>query len=128
MTKAGKKTQKEIRVASRNGNARNKMKTYRVNVREVWIQPIEIEAKTKKRAIEKVEEGEGICLDSMLEYSYTLETDTWDVSPPLNDTTTIDIDIDDGLYEEIKKEAEKEGKTPENKIAEYLTEFIKNKT
>lgn len=55
------------------------MKEFEVLVREVWIQRVVIEAKTQEEAIEKVREGEGINLQNGLEYSHTLDFDTWTV-------------------------------------------------
>ena len=50
-----------------------------VEVREVWIQPVEIEAVSEKEAIEKVREGEGKSIEDGFEYSHTLSTDKWTV-------------------------------------------------
>lgn len=49
------------------------MKTYIVNVQEVHIQQVEIQAKNKKQAIEKVLDGEGDYVDNSLEYDHTLD-------------------------------------------------------
>ena len=55
------------------------MKDFIVNVRETWVQPVKVQAQTKKEALEKVVEGEGEYLEESLEYSHTNDTDTWDV-------------------------------------------------
>lgn len=54
------------------------MSEFIVYVREVWIQAVKIEAATKTDAIEMVANGEGETLDGELEYSHTLDTDTWE--------------------------------------------------
>lgn len=53
------------------------MKKYIVTVKEVHNQDVEIRAKNEQEAIKKVSEGEGEELT--LEYSHTLDTDTWTV-------------------------------------------------
>ena len=50
-----------------------------VEVREVWIQPVEIETVSEKEAIEGVREGEGKYIEDGFEYSHTLSTDKWTV-------------------------------------------------
>jgi len=55
------------------------MTNFIVNVREVHVQGVEIKAKNKKEAITKVENGEGEYLNNHLDYSHTLEIDTWTV-------------------------------------------------
>jgi hypothetical protein len=52
---------------------------YLVSVREVHIQMVEVEAESPEDAKEKVAEGEGRYLDNALEYSHSLEPDTWTV-------------------------------------------------
>ncbi len=52
-------------------------KRFNVSVREVHIQQISVIAESSEEAIHLVEEGEGTPLDNTLEYSHTLETDTW---------------------------------------------------
>ena len=51
---------------------------YIVNVREVHIQMVEIEAATEEEALDKVRGGEGNYIDP-LEYSHTLDSDHWTV-------------------------------------------------
>jgi hypothetical protein len=52
---------------------------YIVNVREVHIQMVEVEAQNKNEAKQKVKEGEGEYLDNSLGYSHALDSDTWTV-------------------------------------------------
>jgi len=47
--------------------------------KEVYQQPVHIEADTEKEAIKKVEDGEGETREEELDYSYTLESDLWHV-------------------------------------------------
>jgi len=54
-------------------------KKYIVYTREVYQQPVHIEAESEKEAIAKVEEGEGIAKEEELDYSYTLDSDEWHV-------------------------------------------------
>lgn len=53
------------------------MTKFIVYQKEVYQQPVHIEAKNEREAIKKVEEGEGEVREEELDYSYTLETDTW---------------------------------------------------
>ena len=56
------------------------MPTYIVNVREVWIQPVQIEADTKEEALKKVLNGEGEYGINALEYSHTQDDSTdWEI-------------------------------------------------
>ena len=55
------------------------METYIVNVREVHIQPVEVEASSEEEAIQEVKDGEGEYMDDLLKYSHTLNSDTWTV-------------------------------------------------
>ena len=55
------------------------MKKYIVGMREIHIQNVEIEAESPEEAIERVADGEGDFVDNSLEYSHTLNTDTWTV-------------------------------------------------
>ena len=55
------------------------MKTFNVFVREVHIQTVKVTAKNEKEAISKVKDGEGDYIDGALEYSHTLDSDTWSV-------------------------------------------------
>jgi len=52
---------------------------YKVIVKEVHNQPVWIEAKSEKEAIEKVEAWEGNDLGEPTCYDYTLDSDTWQV-------------------------------------------------
>ncbi len=45
--------------------------------KEVYQQAVHVKAKNEMEAIQKVEDGEGIAKEEELDYSYTLETDTW---------------------------------------------------
>lgn len=56
-----------------------KKKTFIVNVREVHIQPFRVEAETRQEAIEIVADGGGDLMEGCLEYSHTLDPDTWTV-------------------------------------------------
>lgn len=59
-----------------------KVTKFYVNVREVHIQPVRVEADTKYEAVDKVKNGE-VCDSAydngLLEYSHTLDTSTWTV-------------------------------------------------
>lgn len=52
-------------------------KAFIVYVREVHIQPYRVLAETPKEAIRLVSDGDGEILDCCLEYSHTLDPDTW---------------------------------------------------
>lgn len=54
-------------------------KTFIVNVREVHVQMVQIEADSAEEASNKVEGGEGVYPDDKLEYSHTLDKSTWTV-------------------------------------------------
>lgn len=54
-----------------------KTKTFIVGVREVHIQPIEVEAEDYKDAVRKIEDGQGKVLEDELRYSHTLENEYW---------------------------------------------------
>jgi hypothetical protein len=55
------------------------IKTFIVSVREIHVQPVEVEALNADDAIMKVREGEGEYVADGQEYSETLDTDTWTV-------------------------------------------------
>lgn len=55
------------------------MKKYIVNIREVHLQPIEIEAESPEEAIRLVQDGDGEGDYTNGEYSHTLDSDTWTV-------------------------------------------------
>jgi len=54
-------------------------KKYIVTIREVWKQGVEIEATNPEEAIERVLDGEGDQIESLLEYSHTLDSETWTI-------------------------------------------------
>jgi len=54
------------------------MKTYYVLVREVWAQPVTVEADSPQEAIRKVQKGDGEYAKSA-EYCHTLNPETWTV-------------------------------------------------
>jgi len=56
-----------------------KERIFIVNVREVYIQPYRVLAKTAEEAIGLVKEGEGEIMEGSLEYSHTLEPECWTV-------------------------------------------------
>lgn len=62
------------------------MKTYRVEVREVWVQAYEVEAETAAEAVAKIKGGTAQPLENDFQYSHHLPTETWNVeekqSPP----------------------------------------------
>ena len=47
--------------------------------KEVWIQPVAIEADTTEKALHKVKDGEGEDIEDQFEYSYTLDSEDWSV-------------------------------------------------
>lgn len=53
------------------------MPTFKVFIREVWVQEYEVEASSEKEAITKVSRGLGDMVEGSLEYSHALDTDTW---------------------------------------------------
>jgi hypothetical protein len=55
------------------------VKKYTVAVREVHIQLVEVEAESASEAKIRVAKGEGDFLDNSLEYSHSLDPDTWTV-------------------------------------------------
>lgn len=50
------------------------MPKYHVDLQEVWIQTVEVEADSPKEAQQRVLNGEGDYLDGRLEYSHSLES------------------------------------------------------
>jgi len=56
-----------------------KEKIYIVNVREVYIQPYRVVAKSAEEAIRLVEEDDGEIIKDQLEYSHTLGSEFWTV-------------------------------------------------
>ena len=50
---------------------------YIITRREVWTQGVQIEADSKEEAIRKVADGDGEVIESLFEYSHTLDPDTW---------------------------------------------------
>jgi len=59
------------------------MTIFRVQVREVHVQGVVVEAEDGTQAIEKVASGEGCYENDAIEYSHTMETSTWTVGPAL---------------------------------------------
>jgi hypothetical protein len=55
------------------------MAKFIVNTREVWIQPIAIDASDKGEAIAKVMDGEGEILENNFEYSDTRSELEWTI-------------------------------------------------
>ena len=47
------------------------MTKFIVHVREVWVQPVEVEAETEGEARIKANEGEGDIIEELLQYSHT---------------------------------------------------------
>ena len=60
-------------------HAGNRKKRFLVSVREVWIQPHLVEAKTAEEALQKVAAADGAMLEDRFEYSHTLDRDLWTV-------------------------------------------------
>lgn len=58
---------------------KKKMKKFTVQVREVHIQPYEIEAKDEQEAIAIVQAGGGEIIEGGFEYSHTLDSGDWTV-------------------------------------------------
>ncbi len=56
-----------------------KMSKFIVHVKEVWDQPVEVEAESKEHAISRVVEGIAECKESECSYSYTLDSDEWTI-------------------------------------------------
>ena len=56
------------------------MSKFIVSVREIHIQPVEIEAENKEEAVMKVREGDGEYLNGG-EFSEVLDPETWTVEP-----------------------------------------------
>jgi hypothetical protein len=55
------------------------MKQYIVRRREIWVSCVKIDADSTDEAKQLVYAGEGEELDDLLEYSHTLDTNSWDV-------------------------------------------------
>jgi len=56
------------------------MPTYIVEVREVWVQPIEVEAETPEEAKRKVWDSlEGVVAEDRFEFSHTQDPGFWTV-------------------------------------------------
>ncbi len=54
-------------------------KFFVVNMREVHIQSVEVEASDREDAIRKVVDGEGEYVNDCLEYSHTLDPESWTI-------------------------------------------------
>ena len=52
---------------------------YIVEVKEVWVQPVEVEASSPEEAKRKVQQGEGTALEDRFEFSHTLDPEHWGV-------------------------------------------------
>ena len=48
------------------------MAIYRVILKEIWYQPVEVEAKSITEAIQKAKSGRGTPIEDSFEYSHTL--------------------------------------------------------
>jgi hypothetical protein len=57
------------------------MSKYIVTKYEVWEQPYQYEADSPEDALEQAKGGDGLVIDSMFEYSHTLDPETWKVEP-----------------------------------------------
>ena len=55
------------------------MKKYCIGVREVWIQLVTIEAESEVEAIDAIAGGDGEQAEEGIEYSHTLDPETWTV-------------------------------------------------
>jgi hypothetical protein len=86
------------------------MKKFVVQIREVHIQLVEIEAENYLDAIHRVENGEGDNLEGGSEYSHTLEPDFWYISGPDDKHP---ISCDDLLNPEENEDDESEDKDDE---------------
>jgi len=62
--------------------AKPKLKKFMVEVREVHVQQVVIEAKDYADAIKRIQDGEGYYVNDSLEYSHTLDPDTWRIIGP----------------------------------------------
>lgn len=63
---------------------------YIVNVREVHIQPYEVEAISPEDAAQAVADGEGDLIEGGFEYSHTLDRSLWDMTDENGDLHNID--------------------------------------
>lgn len=55
------------------------MAKYIINVREVWVQMISIEANSKEEALDLVCQGKGEEIDDTLEFSHLMDKEYWTV-------------------------------------------------
>ena len=55
------------------------MKTFAVEVKEVWSQVYHVEANTPEEAIRRVAEGQGKIQEQEFEFSDTLDSEYWQV-------------------------------------------------
>jgi hypothetical protein len=53
------------------------LKTYIVEVREIHVQKVRVKAESEDHAKELISQGDGDYIDNALEYSDSLEPDTW---------------------------------------------------
>jgi len=70
------------------------MKEFTVLVREVWIQPVKVKAKSLRDAVNTVENGEGEFVESGFEFSHSLDSEYWTAEDSrgneYNDLTELD--------------------------------------
>ena len=72
------------------------MPKFIVNVREVHVQFVEIDAASEVDAIEQVSAGDGTYVENGTDYRYTLDTETWTAEAvPSCDATDMTRDKDD---------------------------------
>lgn len=55
------------------------MTKFIVEVREVHVQSMRVEAESAEEAIKKVVNGEGEIVENCMEYSHTLDSENWTV-------------------------------------------------
>jgi hypothetical protein len=53
------------------------MPKFIVTKKEIWDQPVIVEAATEKEALEKVWKGEGETMEESFEYSHTMDSASW---------------------------------------------------
>ena len=73
------------------------MPKYIVVVKEVWNQPVEVEADSPTEAKQKILDGEGYVVEDWFEYSFCLGPETWTVEET-RDITTGKVVENDGRF------------------------------
>ncbi len=73
------------------------MPKYIVGVKEIWNQPVEVEAGTPTLAKQKVLDGEGYIIEDWFEYSRCLASETWTVEKA-GDVATGEAVENDGRF------------------------------